>query len=405
MDYSDDEDGLDATLGTDISDVESLSALQILGANVSTGYPVPITSATPSARLAGSGPGLGGISYVSTHGATPRIAPSFGSPQRARPLGPQAAGVSTASSSSSSHNPAMVARIASLEAQLRDKIRELNEVQSDAKNRTAHLEVQLMDLESSKRAMLQKHKQELLAQAAEFRRAQSADSAALDEAKAQLGALQSTHPDALRQAEIVKESLRDLAITEPLYLEYKSKSPAAQTIREHVCVAVYELLSASRAQYEASVRDAQSTREEVVSLRDAAGHAQRQLEQSLRSFERKEADFKAFTTDLEKQVQGLSESLARAQFDLRDREDKCRRYDMLQSRHDDLDRQLIDARTKLSEHENTMKTIADERQVVRDRMNELEQENNILKLDKVRLCVALHLLLLSYPSPSHTNDE
>jgi len=107
----------------------------------------------------------------------------------------------------------------------------------------------------------------------------SAAASALRNLQAQLA---DNNPDVLRQIEYVKDDLTDLATSEAMYLEYKAVEPHRQTIREFVCVQVYELVRAERSAKESMQKEAELIRAKFIQSEDEAERNARERDQIAR---------------------------------------------------------------------------------------------------------------------------
>lgn len=414
MSFIDDDDVLNGTLGTDISDTESISNLQYHGVTqfpIGDG-PLPITSSLPSARLGSSGgipsrlyssPG-GSNSSSSTgarsrsqvfqhhqiHGTPSSVSTSSAMSTISSNTGPTGSINGNISHSISTLTPKqstapLLAKIASLESELREKARELRETQNDAKATKAALELQIMDLQTGKRSQSQKYQEELLSQISELKRQHITDEAELVRARETIHQLQNTNPDISNQLSALKQSLHDVIVSEAVYHEYKSRHPETLTLREAVCVLVYELHQSSKAKIESLMQEGAILRDENQHLKIDMDRLIQDKIFQVKSAERKAADYQERLKELEQQLESQSRMIAENRERNRENEEKIRRFDIVASRLEETKRELEDVKNTSAEREGAWKVGIEERKIARERINELEQEVAILKLDKVSI--------------------
>jgi hypothetical protein len=143
---------------------------------------------------------------------------------------------------------------------------------ADLQSRIRHLEHANTLAQAQTQQEREEYKQNLAHKQAEIDRARQAEKKAMSQSN-----------DWPHQLQLLKDSLSDLNISESMYMEYSAIAKDRQSVREFVCVRVYDMMAVERGNREAVTVECQQVREQLVRAESEMERVRMEREQMIRS--------------------------------------------------------------------------------------------------------------------------
>jgi progesterone-induced-blocking factor 1 len=220
---------------------------------------------------------------------------------------------------------------------------------------------------------------------AEVRRKQAQTQAELTLLRRRVEELESEGPGVHGQLALIKDSLRDLAVSESLYLEFKRIPEERQSVKEFVCVRVFELLQQEKAARAALGAEADALRERLVVSEGEAGRLRRELDAVTKARKAAEQELLDDSKRLESVNERLSGELAAAQGRVQELEGKGALFDKVSARVAELESQNEELSKQVTLQAVALRATAADREELQKRLSDAEQSLEMLRLDKMYL--------------------
>jgi len=290
-------------------------------------------------------------------------------------------------------------KVAQLQAQLQSQTRDAKETRNRDAARIAELESQVYDLQAANHAQQQRYDQEVLRHQTEVANMKLQHTAEIDKLREELRAALSLRSDrglppssdelsegyASRVVATLKAELQDLRISEPVYLEFKARAPEARTLREAVCIKVYEMLRAQELEQERLKDELKAAEERARKHEQQSIDAVRERDSERRTRERQVAQLQHVAKELEAQLSVYEEQIAQLRNQVREQREKALQFDSVRAHADALERRLIDAEASIKAERGQQHNNSEELSRLRSQMQLDAKEMATLRSDKIFL--------------------
>lgn len=183
----------------------------------------------------------------------------------------------------------------------------------------------------------------------------------------------------------IKRSLESLVVSEGLYIKYKGVPAAQRSVRQHVCVRVYEMLRSARREGEALSGQADALRERSAKLESERDSLARECETLSAAVAAANREHKAAVAVGKSEAQALNEQVNVLRAAVADMKSKVSQYDAVAARV-----ASAEASARKLEQENLVLKVASEgaqsdAREGKHRAAELDQQVELLRQDKMYL--------------------
>eukprot|EP00466_Bigelowiella_natans_P011045 jgi/Bigna1/81562/fgenesh1_pg.81_\ len=190
----------------------------------------------------------------------------------------------------------------------------------------------------------------------------------------------------------IKKSLNNILVSESLYIKFKGIDKERRSVREHVSVKVYELVQKLNSTNETLTAEADSLRERLTKVEAERDSFARECDTLQRARAEIQRDSKTASRQAEQTISELESRLETMHAFVTDSKGKLAIFDKIREKADDLE-----AKRKKLEEENLIlgvseKSSKEEATESKHRSNELEQQVELLRQDKMYLAKELDVI-------------